>query len=146
MFWTRLAITASLLAVLAGCSSEPDDPRLTFVAISTNGHISFSGQTSLPDGSHLEVWATNAASTGLDDFLSNPVIIAVADGQYSGAIDVSEWHSAYVTASVLFDAWDNQPQAFTSRYGTIGEKMTGPDVRSGDFGYALEIFVTVAQQ
>ena len=88
-----------------------------------------SGSTSLPDGAVVQVWADDYGTGYNEHWATDTVDLAVANGTFGQSFDLSGWGAGTVTVSALFEIGPQQPHDLIDRYGTNGERLTGPEVK-----------------
>ena len=123
---------------LIGCTfGAPPDPTFDLAVDVAGSVATVSGQTTLPDHSRLDVWASDAEGTR-DVVISDVAHVETKNGSFSAQIDLTGWSPGLVDFRALFRASNDQPAEFFSRYGADGSGMAGPDVAHDDLGWALQ--------
>jgi hypothetical protein len=122
----------------------PADPTYRLSA-SVDGHaVTGTGQTSLPDGSHIHMWATYwGDAPGIH--ISDPSDAVVLNGAFHATFDLSGWPAGEVAVNALFELDGSQPAEATARYGEDGARLSGPRVAFDDDNqsWALQDWQTV---
>ena len=104
----------------------PSDPTFRLSTSVEGSVVTARGDTSLPDGSHIQMWATFwGDSPGIH--IADPVDAIVKDGVFTASFDLTGWPAGDVAVNALFEM-DGQPSEVATRYGPKGERMTGPRV------------------
>jgi hypothetical protein len=144
----KLVVIIFLSVVQVGCggtakpsgSGEPAKPAtvaLTLNATVKNRLLTIDGKTDLPDGTFLPYEIRHEGlSTGLNypiEKMSVDGNATVAGGSYSSTIDLQGWPPGKVEVWLAFqtvlDTTTHQPPDIISRFGELGERMEGSNVR-----------------
>jgi hypothetical protein len=105
----------------------PSDPTFRLSASVEGLVLTGRGETSLPDGGHIQMWATFwGDAPGIH--ISDPADAIVKDGAFATSFDLTGWPAGEVAVNALFEMDESQPPEVASRYGTKGERLTGPRV------------------
>lgn len=109
----------------------PADPPYRLTASLDGTHVTGSGETSLPDGSRVSMWAWYVGNDpGIH--MSDTIEAVVADGRFSGTFDLAGWPAGPVMVKALFEIDETQPGEVAERYGADGARLTGPRVAYDD--------------
>jgi hypothetical protein len=122
----------------------PADPAYRLSASVDGYTVSGTGQTSLPDGSHIQMWATYwGDAPGIH--ISDSSDALVQDGAFHATFDLSGWPAGEVAVNALFELDSSQPAEATARYGGDGARLSGPRVAFDDDNqsWALQDWQTV---
>ena len=109
----------------------PADPTFHLSASLEGTTVTGAGETSLPDGSRVQVWASfwgDAPGIYVTDF---PEAI-VTGGRFSATFDLNGWPAGPVAVNALFQVDETQPAEVGRRYGADGSGMSGPRVKFDD--------------
>jgi hypothetical protein len=145
-----LPVARIALSFVNGSGSTPldflvsSDPTFRLAASMDGTRLTASGETNLPDGSNVDVWAAFAGDEpGIH--ITDARSAVVVGGRFSQSIDLTGWPAGPVIVSALFEVVDTQPAAVLSRYGADGSGMSGPRVKYDDdtSTWALEDWQTV---
>ena len=133
-----VAVVASIVIVRGGAEAllgQCTPPWLagTDPQVCLNAHISrrtlvVSGNTSLPDGAIVRVWADDPGLGPGADWTTDTVDCAVIDGSFGRSFDVTDWGAGTVTVTAIFEVGPKQPAEVVDRYGANGERISGPEV------------------
>lgn len=94
----------------------PADPTYRLSASGDGYTVNGTGQTSLPDGSHIQMWATYwGDAPGIH--VSDSSDALVQDGAFHATFDLSGWPAGEVAVNALFELDSSQPAEVTARYG-----------------------------
>jgi hypothetical protein len=105
----------------------PSDPTFRLSASADGLVLTGRGETSLPDGGHVQMWATFwGEAPGIH--ISDPADAIVKDGAFATSFDLTGWPAGDVAVNALFEMDETQPPEVATRYGTKGERLTGPRV------------------
>jgi hypothetical protein len=103
----------------------PADPSYRLSARVDGTKVTGSGETSLPDGSRVTMWAMFAGDEpGIH--MSDTQDAVVAGGQFSATFDLAGWPAGPVMVDALFEMDEHQPAEARQRYGEDGSRMSGP--------------------
>jgi hypothetical protein len=124
-------------------------PRIELTPVVESQVVSVRGTTDLPDGAlvtvqvfHVDEYAREAAAAGGAPSDSVWVLdkwLAVTNGTFEASFPKPDWPDGRVLAVAHFEL-TIQPQHVTDRYGTAGERLSGPlVVPSRDGGKQVRI-------
>ena len=128
-----LVVKVGAEAILGQCAPTwlvGTDPQLCLDASIFGRTLSVTGNTSLPDGAIVQVWATDYGTGYNQRWTTDTVSLTLSNGAFSRTFDLSDWGAGTVTAYAQFEVTSVQPQIVVSRYGAGGERLHGPDVKS----------------
>lgn len=120
----------------------PADPIFRLSAFRRGDLIGGTGETSLPDGSQVQMW-DEYWGDGLDprnDFSSTTAI--VQDGHFHAEFSVAGWPAGEIVIEALVQRTEDQSPAIAARYGPTWSRMYGPQVNTDEHlgGLALQDF------
>lgn len=109
----------------------PADPTFRLSASVDGDSVTGAGQTSLPDGSHIQMWATYwGDAPGIH--ISDSDDAVVQNGAFHATFDLSGWPPGEVAVNALFELDSSQPSEAVRRYGEDGSRLAGPRVAFDD--------------
>jgi hypothetical protein len=114
------------VSALGGCTPQwllPGNPNFCVSGRLDGGSLKVSGQTTLPDGTLVEVTVSNdeAEPSAAPEQLRVPV----SGGAFSATFDVARRHVASVIVTAALHM-TGQPAAVAQSYGADGHELTGP--------------------
>ncbi len=105
----------------------PSNPKFRLSTSVDGLVVTGRGETSLPDGSHVSMWATfEGDAPGIH--ISDPAEAIVTEGSFAASFDLSGWPAGNVAVNALFEIDPSQPTEVTTRYGVKGERLSGARV------------------
>jgi galactose oxidase-like protein len=105
----------------------PSDPTFRLSTSVDGVVVTGRGETSLPDASHVQMWATFwGDAPGIH--ISDVADATVRDGSFAQSFDLTGWPAGQVAVNALFEMDVSQPVEVTVRYGAKGERLSGPRV------------------
>ncbi len=127
-----VAIVKGVAEAILGQCTPPwlagTDPQICLNAQISQGTLIVSGGTSLTDGAIVQVWADDYGTGPGEHWGTDPASLTVRGGSFGQSFDVSDWGAGTVTVTALFEIGSGQPRDVIDRYGTNGERLSGPDV------------------
>jgi hypothetical protein len=127
-----VVVKAGAEAILGQCTPSwlsGTDPQVCLNARISRRTLIVSGSTSLTDGAIVQVWAEDFG-TGYDEhWTTDTADCTVTDGSFGRSFDLSDWGAGTVTVAAIFEIGSKQPAEVIDRYGTNGERLSGPEVQ-----------------
>lgn len=141
-----VSAVAALVAVGALMLRESPSPiniELSVEATRDHSGVTVSGETSLADGSIIEIWFVG---TGHVPDGEPAAEVSVSDGRFSLTVTAIDEHTQY--AVLVFEpvrVAGPQNSSVLSTYGVFGEQLGGPHVVQTDRGNRIEYRIRLPQ-
>lgn len=134
-----LAAAVAISLSFLGCGEGRDAPALEAKLALQDEVLTVFGDTSLPNGSVLEIYIWHANAEIVDNAEPNDLLrtIVVQDSRYQMSADIGEWPSGPINASVSFSIGGPtpQPQDVIQAFGPEGTlHLRGPGVSADENG------------
>jgi hypothetical protein len=153
----RLATTIVLALIAIGCGGGPslapspttaDNPAthvsLTMTARQEQKHLLIEGRTDLPDGARI-AWEVSPSDPSVPNHSDG--LADVSGGRWSASVDVADWQSGNVEVWAAFQTIlgtkETQMPDIITKFGPMGEKLTGPNVTQAGDIRRVETTITV---